>query len=239
MVYFDTVGENDFASIFQSVALENKEAAERRQLENMIEILDRMSEEEEARAEQEMYERRRRPRKMVYDRDGFPVGPMDNVEFYKVIDEDGFIRERDDNSNGLVVHNRSKVYTLDDLPRESEWEQVFGPAPEDNTPPMVNVKAGLRLRDGEKSYVADFMGDSATAEWKGARFNTLIVFLLSGILLILLFTRIGKREARREQKVFHAKPEPPRQSVDLRKVVYDHVDRRIHERYSLNASHFV
>lgn len=238
MVYFDTVGENDFASIFQSVALENKEATERRQLENMIEILDRMSEEEEARSEREAHERHRRQRRMVYDRDGFPVGPMDNVEFYKVIDEDGFIRERDDNNNGLVVHNRSKVYTLDDLPRESEWEQVFGAAPEDNTPPMVNVKAGLRLRDGEKSYVADFMGDAATAEWKGARFNTLIVFLLSGILLILLFTRIGTREKKTEQKTFQNKTQIPKQATDLRKVVYDHVDRRIHERYALNASHF-
>lgn len=237
MVYFDTVGENDFASIFQSVALENREAQERQQLQNMLEILDRLSEEEE-RAEQEEYERRNRRRRRVYDRDGFPIGAMDQVEYYKVVDEDGFIRERNDPSS-IVVKDRNKVYTLDDLPRESEWEQVFGPAPEDDTPPLVKVNAGLRVHDGQKFYTADVMGTPNVAQWHSAKFNMLILFLLSGILLILLFTRVGSKQKRSAPKKEYFHEPKPTPSLDLQKVVYDHVDRRIHERYQLNASHFI
>lgn len=222
MVYFDIEGDNDFASIFQSVAREKEEADERKRIEEMIEILDQISQE----TEMELEEQEDRPRKKRGRR----------VEHYKVINEDGDIQTIDEEFGKKPV-NRKKVHTLDDLPRESEWEQIFGPQPEE--PPLVDIQVGRRLRDGEKFYTATMPGSTAFAEWKGISFGSLLLLLFFGLALIVIFTRVGRVIHHKQRKGSKDKMESQLEKADFQRIIYAHVDRRMYEKYTLSANDFI
>ena len=256
MVFFETAGENDFASIFESVALEKQEDSEREKIESMLRILDDI--ESEVKTEHVIAQPGAPPRQLMYPvvhpmgyPAAYPMGvpmmpPMgqqppppqqQRIEYYKVITDDGNIV--DTNNNGTLVVDRNKVHTLDDLPKESDWDLIMGPQPIEE--PLVDISAGLRVRDGEKIYTARMVGGPSYAEWKGVSFFSLAMFLCVGIAVIVLLTRLNRYS--KSHTVTRSAPvapthEPSLKNRDFQEYVNKYVDKRLRERYNLVPSHF-
>lgn len=253
MVFFETAGENDFASIFESVALEKQEHSEREQIESMLKILDDI--ESETRSEHVIAQPGAPPPQLMYPvvhpmgyPAAYPMGvPMmppigqqppppqqQRIEYYKVITDDGDIVDTNDNST-LVV-NRSKVHTLDDLPKQSDWDLIMGPQPEEE--PIVDVKAGLRVRDGEKFYTARLVGEPSYAEWRSVSFFSLALFLCIGIAAIVFLTRLNRYTSPTVTTKQSMVPPSPLKNKAFQQYINEYVDKRLQERYNLMPSHF-
>lgn len=242
MVHFEQEGE-DFASIFQSVARQKEENEEREKIKKMLDLLDEL----ESQDKQQVVPVQPMPYQMPMYPYYYPMipqhtapqlqAPKQRVEFYKVITEDGDIVDTDKMSEKIV--NRKKVHTIDDIPKESEWEAIFGTPPEEE--PLVDVQAGRRLKDGEKFYTARLRGEPMYAQWSGISFVALLTFLVFGIALIVLFTRLNKL-ANSKPVVSHVQHTPLYKNrfsdTDIQRYIFEQVDKRMNEKYNLNASHF-
>ena len=206
MVYFESFGENDFASIFPSVAEERREEEERRQTEMFLRLLDEIDHRKE---EEEEEEPRRRKRK---------------IEHFVAVNGDGDIVRTDDpvTMKGGTV-DRNKVHTLDDLPKESEWDMIFGPQPEPE-PPM-QVSTGLRVRDGKKFYRAYVPGEPGYFQWTGVSAEMLLALAVIGIVLLLVLLR--GRKVQKRVKVRQENAKQIQENFD--KFIEAKVDKRVKE----------
>lgn len=159
MVFFETIGDNDFAAVFESVAAEKRLAEERAQADLLLKLLDQMEEREA------------------------PAPPR--VEFMRVGHRGDIIRDD-------PPAEKRAVMQLHDLPRESEFDLLFGaPRPLE---PQLKVETGLRLRDG-KEFQTLMLTDPKMplVSWSGVRYEVLLVLLAVGL---LLFAWAQKQRAR-------------------------------------------
>lgn len=204
MVAFETVGDNDFRSIFGSVREEYEEIQERREAERMLRLLDELEQRKlDSMRQHGMAEYDDRPRH------------SHRVEHLR-ISASGDIEDDDaaafapaalgPNAKKGLKREAGKVHTLDDLPRESEFEMLFGPEPAPPEPP-IKVETGLRLHDGKPVHRAVFPGwsmgpglDDMQVFWSGMSFES-IVFLAMVLFLFafLLFKVYGIVSRRRRQ----------------------------------------
>lgn len=239
MVQFEQEGEY-FASIFPSVARQKEDEEERQQIKKMLDLLDELESQESTQSQPyplpPYYYPMMHP--MMY-----PMAPQmvpqghgrPRVEFYKVITEDGDIVDTEDGKHRVPV-NRNKVHTLDDIPKENEWEAIFGTPREE--PPVVDVKAGRRVKDGEKFYTAKINGESVYAEWGGIPFLALVSFIFVGIALIVFFTRLNRPSYSRHTYHPQAPAKPYIADVDIQRYIFEQVDKRMSERYNLKPVDF-
>lgn len=248
MVYLEQEGEY-FASIFQSVARQKEENEEREQIKKMLDLLDELETQEPKQQMVPMHPQMMYPMQpmqpmhpqMMYPyyyhmvpQQPIQPKPVQNVEFYKVITEDGDILETDTAS--LKAIDRNKVHTIDDLPKENEWDAIFGPPSEEE--PLINVQAGRRLKDGEKFFTARVRGEPMYAQWNGISFASLLTFLILGVALIVLFTRLNRLSSAVPPSYQAAPPKNIMTEMDIQRFIFQQVDKRMSEKYNLNASHF-
>lgn len=204
----ETEGDNDFASIFQSVAEERRVKQEREQADLLLRILDELEERERA-----------------------PPKPRGGVEYLRVA------------PNGDVIHDkvdeekRHRVMTVDQLPKESEYEMLFGKPPED---PQLKVETGMRLRDGKPSQRVKLDELLLFNLPSFLRFEHFMVLAASLFLVFVLLRRYfrlrGERRYReavlaRRQEAYEAHLQLQHQSVEAE------VERRVRERLGVLFEH--
>lgn len=117
------------------------------------------------------------------------------VEHYIVVDAKGnIINETDAKGRDALV---KKTHTMSDLPKESEFEMIFGKQPEPKE--MFEVKTDLRLKDGKEYHRLQFPDSSDVLfQWHGLRFE-LVVIIISFVGLCL-YTFLKFREFRRKMR---------------------------------------
>lgn len=177
MVFWETTGDNDFRSLFPSVAEEVREDEERKQTEMFLKLLEDIDS---------------RSPKDSQESDGGGHSRGSTREFLKVSITDPEKAERENNEEKTQAPRarfHGKVHTLDDLPPdELDFASLFGvpPAPE---PPEMNFEAGRRLSDGKIKYSASlppisFAAFGFPAEMQG--FSIQVEYVLIGVLLVFL-----------------------------------------------------
>jgi heme exporter protein D len=213
MVYFESFGDNDFASIFPSVAEERREEEERRQTEMFLRLLDEMDhrrEEEEPRVERQ------------------------RVEHFVAVNGDGDIVRAEDPPllNGKKI-DRKKVHTLDDLPPVNDWELIFGPQPEPE--PTMQVSSGLRVKDGKKFYRAYVPGEPGSFQWSGVSLEVLLILVLIGMVLLIVLLR--GRKTRRKREAYNQKAKQAQENFE--RFIDAKVDKRVRDHLrKIKASDF-
>ena len=171
MVFFESDGKNDFASIFPSVAEEYKEEEERRQTELFLQVLEDLES----------------TRKTNNNR--LDEGNNSRKEFMRVsITGD----EEDNKKKSKDETDRNRVHTIRDLPQDDLFEMFGPPIPET---PQVNIEAGRRLHDGKTIYTASLPGWFEDMQLGGMSFNVEL-----GVLMILIVFLIGLWLGRRGSK---------------------------------------
>jgi hypothetical protein len=168
MVYLENNGDGDFASVFGSVAAERLDQEERRQTEMLLRLLSEFEARGAAAA----------PR-------GAP-----RVEHLRITARGDIVDDEPPPRGGRrAFHN--KVHTMDDLPRESEYEQLFGKPP---PPPeaQMRVQSGMRLSDGKPTHHVSFPGiEEFVLAWSGSAPEALLLALAVLILVVLIAGRIA------------------------------------------------
>ena len=216
MVFYESVGDNDFRSLYKSVDEEMSEAEERKQTEMMLRVLDdldaRITTKEKhnkKKSRRSKYKKRnhydsddtdsgsdsedeyiKRPRRTI----GRPYKPVKELMRVSIVDDEKARQEqiKEDNRRENL---HGKVHTLDDLPRdELDFGSFFGsPA----TPePEINIQAGRRLMDGKVFYSASFPGflDGFELENIDFQIEYAIIFIL---VVFLVGIYIGKKASNR------------------------------------------
>jgi hypothetical protein len=160
-IFNETMGDNDFASIFDSVAEERKLAQEKAHADTLLKILDEMDNSKIRKDTQ---------------------APL--VEYLRV-DGNGDIVDKDDKEK------RRKIMTVDELPKESEYEMLFGKPAE--TEPQVKVETGRRLHDGKTFQKITLPGfEEFNFDLTGIRFETLVLILSSCFFIFMVVLKLIK-----------------------------------------------
>lgn len=165
-IFNETMGDNDFASIFDSVAEERKLAQEKAHADTLLKILDEMDNSKIRKDTQ---------------------APL--VEYLRV-DGNGDIVDKDDKEK------RRKIMTVDELPKESEYEMLFGKPAE--TEPQVKVETGRRLHDGKTFQKVTLPGfEEFNFDLTGIRFETLVLILSTCFFVFMVVLKIIRLFRRR------------------------------------------
>lgn len=212
MVAFETVGDNDFRSIFQSMREEHDELQERREAERMLRILDEL---EHRKLESQTHAQDERPpsQQSAY---GGRRGRVEHLRISSrgdIEDDDVATGSAGDKKGGLggqgrkLGADRGKVHTLDDLPRESEFDLLFGSDPLPPPEPAIKVETGIRLHDGKPVHRAVFPGwsagpglDDMQVFWSGMSFESIMFLVMVLSLFLFLAFRIYRIISRRNQQ---------------------------------------
>lgn len=170
----ETWADGDFASVFASVAQERRLMEEKRQTELLLRVLDELEERKGAE----------KPGKVEYLR----IGPTGDV-----------IRDKEDEERAL---RRGKIMTVDQLPKESEYEMLFGkPEPVE---PQVKLETGRRLSDGKEHQNLAFpLFDNLRLDLGNMRFETLVVILAAAFLMFTILWRMFKTSVRKRIQTRH------------------------------------
>lgn len=201
MVAFETVGDNDFRSIFQSMREEHDELLERREAERMLRILDEL---EHRKLESQTYMQDERQH-------GRRRGQVERLRISSRGDiEDDDLATGGKKSGGparKLGAERGKVHTLDDLPRESEFEMLFGSDPLPPPEPAIKVETGIRLHDGKPVHRAVFPGwttgpglEDMQVFWSGMSFESIVFLIMVLSLFLFLVFRVYRIISRRNQQ---------------------------------------
>lgn len=208
-VFNETLGDNDFASIFSSVAEDRRIAEERRQADLLLKLLDEM----EQRDERKRSVQGKEP-KIEYLR----VAPNGDVIHDKKIDDD----------------KRNRVMTVDQLPKESEYEMLFGKPPE--IEPQLKVETGMRLKDGKPFQNIKFEDISLFSLGPGVRFETLMVIcaaLFFVFVLVLKYVRLRQARKQRERHMESQQRMHNERMQQNNMNIEQEVERRVRERLSV------
>jgi hypothetical protein len=179
-IFNETIGDNDFASIFESVKEEKKIKAEMEQADTLLKILDEMENS-----------------KIRKDKNS-PA-----VEYLRV------------NGNGDIVDRENKekrkhIMTVDELPKESEYELLFGK--QENIEPQVKVETGRRLKDGKTFQKISIPGfEEFNFDLTGIRFETLLLIFSTLFFLFMILIKIVKffkRNQRQNQTIVYTNTKP-------------------------------
>lgn len=179
-IFNETMGDNDFASIFESVKEEKKIKAEMEQADTLLKILDEMENS-----------------KIRKDKNS-PA-----VEYLRV-DGNGDIVDREDKEK------RKQIMTVDQLPKESEYELLFGKQQE--LEPQVKVETGRRLKDGKIFQKISLPGfEEFNFDLTGIRFETLLLIFSTLFFLFMILIKIVKffkRNQRQNQTIVYTNAKP-------------------------------
>lgn len=179
-IFNETIGDNDFASIFESVKEEKKIQAEMEQADTLLKILDEMENS-----------------KIRKDKNS-PA-----VEYLRV-DGNGDIVDREDKEK------RKQIMTVDQLPKESEYELLFGKQQE--LEPQVKVETGRRLKDGKTFQKISIPGfEEFNFDLTGIRFETLLLIFSTLFFLFMILIKIVKffkRNQRQNQTIVYTNTKP-------------------------------
>lgn len=160
-----------FSSLFPSAAAAAEEAKEMEETQRLLKLLEQLEASYPPESDEGV-------RKGVHER-------------FRAIDSDGRIFNNDPSPSV----NRNKVHTLDDLPKETLTDALFGP-PEVVEPP-VRLEAGLRLKDKKKVYTVSLPEDrSMSLSWSGINPGVMTAVFLLLCLAFLCATRAGLRSLR-------------------------------------------
>lgn len=222
MVFFETDGANDFASIFASVAEERNEEDERRQTRLFLQILDDMDERNKQRDtpaqrprlyQQPLYydryqdeeeERMREEEERAVQHFHYRRRPAARLrkELMRVSITDDEMGAR---SAAIEKDERDrkvgKVHTIKDLPQDDfDFFMPNAPTPE---VPEITVEPGRRLSDGKVAYHTRFSGFFDTVDWE---FLGSFKFELIMIMVFMVFVfgvYFGRMVSRLSAKVHH------------------------------------
>jgi hypothetical protein len=190
MVLEETHGDGDFASIFESVAAQRRDQEERRQLANLLKLLEEI-------------ERAAPPPPPAalppVSRFGAPPPPP-QVERLRVLASGDIDHERERDATLAAARAEKRgVHTLDDLPRESEFEMLFGaPPPAPPPEPAVVVQSARRLSDGKTFHRLAINGaENLALSWAGLSPETVLLLLGLAVfaMLILAILALGRLRA--------------------------------------------
>mgnify|MGYP003973355221 CR=1 FL=1 len=179
-IFNETIGDNDFASIFESVKEEKKIKQEMEQADTLLKILDEMENS-----------------KIRKDKNS-PA-----VEYLRV------------NGNGDIVDRENKekrkhIMTVDELPKESEYELLFGK--QEDVEPQVKVETGRRLKDGKTFQKISIPGfEEFNFDLTGIRFETLLLIFSTLFFLFMILIKIVKffkRNQRQNQTIVYTNTKP-------------------------------
>lgn len=199
MVFFELGDENDFERNFPSVAEEKREQQERENTKLMLRILGEL---DQAR-ENPPVQQQTPPMRVEYMR----VGALGDIE-------------RDESEEEVLRTTKRKpgrVATLDDLPKESEFEMLFGKQPEPE--PQLKVETGMRLKDGKVYHTAIFPTlENMSIDWSGISFDVLMLILAFVFFTVVVLTKIFKRAriSRQRQQAIRAERERIDRSIEQR-----------------------
>ena len=189
--FFEGYGDNDFASIFPSVAEEKREREEREQTEMLLRVLDELE--------------------LSSGSIGNVNHRLPRVENMKVSIIDDHNEESTTNPSEASKQNnkvrerkiRNKVHTLDDLPPMSEFELLFGRQPEqEEMDPPIRVSSGRRLKDGKIIHSATFPGlDEFGFYWSGISFENICFIGLFLLFVFFILFRVFTLRSRSRQRM--------------------------------------
>ena len=113
------------------------------------------------------------------------------VEYLRINGRGDVVREEQDGDK------RGRIMTVDQLPRESEYEMLFGK--QEPVEPQVLVETGLRLRDGKEVQALSLAEPRVTLfQWSGVRFETLALVVALIFIVLLLWIRSSRRRRRQQ-----------------------------------------
>ena len=199
MVAFDTVGDNDFRAIFASVREEYEEREERREAERMLRMLDEL-ERRKVLQQQQDDEMAAAPGRRTTGRvERLRISARGDIE-----DDDAAPFSNGNKTGGGtqrgLKREAGKVHTLDDLPRESEFEMLFG-VPEPVPEPSIKVETGMRLHDGKAVHRAIFPGfEDFQVLWSGISFENILFLLMIFIVFLFVLFKVLRFISRHRQQ---------------------------------------
>lgn len=203
-VFNETLGDNDFASIFSSVAEDRRIEEERRQADLLLKLLDEMEQRDDRKLEG-----KQEPR----------------IEYLRVAPNGDVIHDKVDHEK------RNRVMTVDQLPKESEYEMLFGKPPE--LEPQLKVETGMRLKDGKAFQNIKFEDISLFSMGPGLRFETLMVICAILFFLFVLglkWARI-RQERRRRERYTESRERMHQQRIEQTNMnIEQEIERRVRER---------
>lgn len=217
MVFWETVGDNDFRSLFASVDEEVREEEERKQTERFLRVLDDL----DSRIGKSADESSERSTPKGARREHLKVSITDPEKAERENKRERELASRETRK----FHN--KVHTLDDLPPdELDFASLLGlpPPPE---PSEINLEAGRRLSDGKVKYSAniprmDFATLGLPVDIGG--FSISAEYALIGLLVLFL---IGLWIGRYASRIKHQR--------ELRKVQQAHAAQLSYFQHQLNS----
>lgn len=170
----ETASDGEFASLFESAAHEKRVCEDKRQAQFLLQLLNDMEDQEDPLEERRTEHLR--------------IGPSGDII-------------RNEHKSG---RDRGKVMTVDDLPKESEYEMLFG-KPEAVEPQLI-VETGRRLVDGkEKQNILFPSLQDYRLDLGNMRFETIVLVSSVAVFAFALFWRavrwFGRR--RHHQEVYH------------------------------------
>lgn len=222
MVFFESFGDNDFASIFHSVAEERREAQEREQAETLLRLLDELENRKHDEDPSCCGAAAKKKQK-----EGSSSSPASRCEHYVAITGEGDIVDTNEPETFQGKRlDRKKVYGLEDLPRETEWEMLFGPQPDPEPP--IRVKTEVRLKDGKKFYRAVIPGETGYFQWSGVSIELLLLLACIGLIAFVIIMRSRRVRRRREKVQQNAKQAAEQFDRVLDKKVETHVREHFH-----------
>lgn len=208
MGWSESDGDNDFASIFASVAQEKRELAERKQTEMMLRVLDEMDAKSATQSKRrEMQQGHETGRSVEEDEEfqeflAFKRARMQQAR--RVQRHKEFMRGTDEEDEMMAKHRKQvaqdkaaraekvrKIHTLDDLPND-DFEFFFGGGPPVDPVPELRIEEGRRLKDGERFYTATLPGWFEHVDL-GVWMFRIEVLIVLGLLLVLLGAYIGRK----------------------------------------------
>lgn len=202
--------DGDFTSVFASAANERRAIEERRQTQMLLRMLDELEE-------------KKAPR----------VPPEGRVEYLRIGPSGDIIRDEEDERR---AERRNKVMTVDELPKESEYEMLFGkPQPIE---PQFKVETGRRLQDGKEYQNLTFPWlDNLRLDLGNMRFETFIVVAAAVFFILTLLWRFFKRSVQQRMIEKHRKNLFRQQietqteaNIKMNLHIEQEVERRVNER---------
>ena len=208
----ESSGDGDFTSVFASAANERRAFNERKQTEMLLRMLDEIDE----RKKQEI-----------------APEPEARIEYLRIGPSGDIIRDEEDEQK---LRRREKIMTVDELPKESEYEMLFGkPQPIE---PQFKVETGRRLHDGKEYQNLSFPWlDNLRLDLGTMRFETLVVIFAVVFFIFTLLWRLIKRSMRKKmiqaerQQVLRQQIETQTEAnIKMNIHIEQEIERRVNER---------
>lgn len=203
MVAYEYDGLDDFTALFQSAKAVKDNELKESETDRFLKILEEI---------EKKYQ--------VSEQSANLPCNKERIEHYIVVDPRGNI------INEISAEERrnlvKKTHTMADLPKETEFEMIFGKQPEPKD--MFEVKTDLRLKDGKEFHRLQLQDVPGTLfQWHGIRFE--VIMMLASIIGLCLFAYMKFRKissmlrSRRKQTHSHPKHSNETDKEELQRII--------------------